>query len=143
MSLKFKDEIDSATFDNLIKEDENVVYELSCLVSNIKKKVIGVLDFFSFLLKRIWRKKSYNMLSLMLNLKFKTFHLVSSRIGREQSKINVEKYDKISLFFIFWKWYYHLHPSVEFERNVVDQKVEGDINLDIFEMIANTSEPTA
>jgi hypothetical protein len=36
-----------------------------------------------------------------------------------------------------------LHPSVEFERNVVDQKVEGDINLDIFEMIANTSEPTA
>jgi hypothetical protein len=53
MSLKFKDEIDSATFDNLIKEDENVVYELSCLVSNIKKKVIGVLDFFSFLLKRI------------------------------------------------------------------------------------------
>jgi len=31
MSLKFKDEIDSTTFDNLMEEDENVVYELSYL----------------------------------------------------------------------------------------------------------------
>jgi len=47
MSLKFKDEIDSATFDNLMKEDENVVYELSCLVSNIKKKkLLGFWIFF-------------------------------------------------------------------------------------------------
>jgi len=66
----------------------------------------------------------------MLNLKLKTFHLVLSRIGHEQSKINVEEYDKISLFFMFWKWYYHSHPLVEFERSVVDQKVEGDINLE-------------
>jgi hypothetical protein len=36
MSLKFKDEIDFATFDNLMEEFRNVVYELSCLVSNIK-----------------------------------------------------------------------------------------------------------
>jgi hypothetical protein len=28
MSLKFNDEIDSATFDNLGEEDGNVVYEL-------------------------------------------------------------------------------------------------------------------
>jgi hypothetical protein len=28
MSLKFKDEIDFATFDNLMEKDENVVYEL-------------------------------------------------------------------------------------------------------------------
>jgi hypothetical protein len=27
-SLKFKDEIDSTTFDNLMEEDGNVVYEL-------------------------------------------------------------------------------------------------------------------
>jgi len=39
MSLKFKDEIDFATFDNLMEEDGNVVYELSCLASNIKKEV--------------------------------------------------------------------------------------------------------
>ncbi len=40
MSLKFKDEIDFATFDKLMQEDGNVVYELSCLASNIKKEVI-------------------------------------------------------------------------------------------------------
>jgi len=37
MSLKFKDEIDFATFDNLMEKDENVVYELSCFASHIKK----------------------------------------------------------------------------------------------------------
>jgi hypothetical protein len=36
MSLKFKDGIDSTTFDNLMKVHENVIYELSCLASNIK-----------------------------------------------------------------------------------------------------------
>ncbi len=49
MSLKFKDEMDYATFDNLMKKDENdenVVYELSCLASNIKKEVVHVLDSF-------------------------------------------------------------------------------------------------
>jgi len=32
--------------DNLMEEDGNVVYELSCLASNIKKEIIQVLDFF-------------------------------------------------------------------------------------------------
>jgi hypothetical protein len=41
MNLKFKDEIDFATFDNLMKEDANVVFMLSCLASNIKKKLLG------------------------------------------------------------------------------------------------------
>jgi hypothetical protein len=36
MNLKFRDEIDFATFDNLMEEDENVVCELSCLASNEK-----------------------------------------------------------------------------------------------------------
>jgi hypothetical protein len=40
MNLKFRDEIDSATFDNLMKENGNVAYELSCLVFNIEKEVI-------------------------------------------------------------------------------------------------------
>jgi len=31
---------------------------------------------------------------------------------------------------------------IEFERDVVDQRVEEDRNLDIFEMTTNTSEPT-
>ncbi len=40
MNLKFKDEIDSRTFDNLMEEDGNVIYELSCLASNVKKDVV-------------------------------------------------------------------------------------------------------
>jgi len=51
MSLKFKSEIDSTTFDNLMEEDGNVVYELSYLTFNIKKNCLGF-GFFSFLLKR-------------------------------------------------------------------------------------------
>jgi hypothetical protein len=32
---------------------------------------------------------------------------------------------------------------VEFARDVVDQRVEEDMSLDIFEMVANSSGPTA
>jgi len=39
MGLKFRDEIDFTTFDNLMEEDGNIVYELSCLASNIKQEV--------------------------------------------------------------------------------------------------------
>jgi hypothetical protein len=46
MSLKSRGEIDYITFENLIKEDGNVVYELSCLVFNIKKLIVKVLDYF-------------------------------------------------------------------------------------------------
>jgi hypothetical protein len=52
MSLKFKDEIDFVTFDNLIEEDGNIVYELSCLATNITKEVVQVLNFFLSILKK-------------------------------------------------------------------------------------------
>ncbi len=52
MSLKFRNEIDFATFDNLLEEDANVAFEFSCLVFNIKNEVVGV-EFFFFLLKEI------------------------------------------------------------------------------------------
>ncbi len=57
MSLKFRDEIDFATFDNLMEEDRNVAYELSCLASNIKKEVIRVLDYFLSFLKKMRKGK--------------------------------------------------------------------------------------
>jgi len=101
MSLKFKDEIDSPTFDNLMDENENVVYELSCLASNIKKQNCLGFGFFFFLLKKIWRKKAHNMFFFMLDPRFKTLHLVSSLIGREQCKVIVDKYDKKPLFPMF------------------------------------------
>ncbi len=46
MNLNFKDEIDSTTFDNLMKEDANVVFELSHMAFNIKHEIVRVLDFF-------------------------------------------------------------------------------------------------
>jgi hypothetical protein len=52
MSLKFRNEIDFATFDNLTEENGNVVYELSCLAFNIKKSCSSF-GLFSFLLKKM------------------------------------------------------------------------------------------
>jgi hypothetical protein len=36
----------------------------------------------------------------------------------------------------------HLHPLVEYERGVVDQRIEEDNNLHIFKKIANTIGPS-
>jgi hypothetical protein len=49
---------------------------------------------------------------------------VSLFIGLEQSKAIVEEYDQKNLFSMLLKCYYHLHPLVEFERGVVDKRVE-------------------
>jgi hypothetical protein len=58
MSLKFKDEIDSTTFDNLTKEDANVAFELSRLASNIKHEFVRILDFLGPSLRNMKRKKT-------------------------------------------------------------------------------------
>jgi hypothetical protein len=52
----------------------------------------------------------------------------------------IDQYQIIFLFPMLLKCHYHLHVFVEFERGVVDQKVEKVNNLDIFEMTTNTSE---
>jgi hypothetical protein len=142
MSLKFRDEIDYATFDNFMEGDGNVIYELSCLASSIKKEVVQVLDSFISFLKKHEKKKSHNMFYLMLDPKFKIFHLVFSFSDHEQGKAIVEKYEKIFVSNFVLKCYYHLHLLIEFERGVVNQTIENDNNLDIFEMTTNTSEPT-
>jgi hypothetical protein len=59
MSLKFLNEIDSTTFDNLMEKDGNVAYELSCLASNMKKEVIQVLDYFLSFLKKYEERKAH------------------------------------------------------------------------------------
>jgi hypothetical protein len=55
----------------------------------------------------------------MLDLKFKSLRSVSSFIGRNQRIAIVEKYDTMSLYPMFMKCYYHLHPLIEYD-NVVD-----------------------
>jgi hypothetical protein len=65
------------------------------LASSIKKEVVQILDSFISFLKKYGKKKSHNMLSLMLDTKLKTFHLVSSFGDHVQGKAIVEEYDKI------------------------------------------------
>ncbi len=72
MSLKFNIEINFATFDNLMEENANVVFELSCLASNIKKEFATVLDFFLSFLRKFEKTKSHNMFFLKLDPKLKT-----------------------------------------------------------------------
>jgi hypothetical protein len=43
-----------------MEEDANVDFELSCLVSNIKKEVVGVFDTFLSFLKEYEEKKIPN-----------------------------------------------------------------------------------
>jgi hypothetical protein len=131
ISLNFRDEIDSTTFDNLMEENRNVVYKLSCLESSIKNEVFLVLDYFLSFLRKNEKRKAFNMFFLMLDPRFKMLRLVSSLIGHEQGKVIVEIFYKQSLFSMFLKCYYHLHPLVESKRGVVDQRVEEDKNLNI------------
>jgi hypothetical protein len=58
MNLKFENKIDFATFDNLMEEDANVVFELSCFASNMKKEIVGVLDHFISFFKKYEEKIS-------------------------------------------------------------------------------------
>jgi len=54
------------------------------IVLNIKKQVCDVLNGFLSFLTKYKKKKTHNMLSLMLNPKFKAFKLVYSFIGLKQ-----------------------------------------------------------
>jgi hypothetical protein len=98
-------------------------------------------SFLSFL-KVYDKKKSHNMISLMLNPRYKSLHIVSSFVGREQGVVLVEEYDKKSLYPMLFKCHEDLHPLVRSKRNSIDQNVfDGDYSLELFEQTASTSEP--
>jgi len=82
------------------------------------------------------------MLVLMLDPRFKSLYLVFSFINYNQGIASVEQYDTISLYPMFIKCYYHLHPSIEFDNDFAYQKVYDDNNLDIFQMIIGNTKPT-
>jgi len=124
-----------------MEEESIVVDELTSFAYNIKKEVCVVLEnFFSFL-KIFEKKKAHNMFSMMLDPRFLSLCLVSSFIGREQGVAIVEEYDSKSLCPMLLKCHHHLHPLAEFESVFVNIGVDEDCNLDLFEQIANTSEP--
>jgi hypothetical protein len=100
------------SFESLIKDDSIIFDELSLLASNIKREVINVLDSFFSFLKKYENKKAQNMISLMLDPRFKSFHIISSFVGKEQGVALVKEYDRKSLYPMLVKCYEHLHPLV-------------------------------
>jgi len=56
ISLKFKDKINFAPFDNLMEQNANVIFELKCLASKTKNEHFGVLDSFIYFLRKHGKK---------------------------------------------------------------------------------------
>jgi hypothetical protein len=78
--------------------------------------------FISFLMK-CKNKKTHNMISLMLDPRFKNLCIVSSFVEQDQSVSFVVKYDKKSLYPMLVKCHEHLHPLIRLDRNYVDQNI--------------------
>jgi len=84
MSLKLKEKSGiSSNLQDLIIDHLVVAQELSLFASNIRKEVRGVLNGFLSFFKKYEGNKTHNMLSLMLDHRFKTLKWVSSLIGQE------------------------------------------------------------
>jgi hypothetical protein len=134
MSLKLEEENKIIPSFESILEDNSIIFnELSLLAFNIQREVINVLDSFLSFLKKYENKKVHNMISLMLDPRFKSLHIVSSFVGREQGVLFVEEYDRKSLYPMLVKCHEHLHPLVRLNRNCANQDIfEQDCNLDIF-----------
>jgi hypothetical protein len=116
MCLKLKEETKILlTFINLIKYGYRVVFEnMSLLVSNIKKKVFGVLKSFLSFLRKYENTKTHNMFFLCY-LRFKSLRLIYIFIGCKKGMTIVEEYDRRSLYDpMFIKCHHHLHLVSKF-----------------------------
>ncbi len=103
-------------------------------IFNIKKKVCDVLNYFLLVLMKYENKKAHNMLSLMLNPKFKSLKLVSSFNGSKQIVPMVENDKKWSLFPFPLKCHHVLHLVLKLEI-VIDSLNDEFFCLDILKMI--------
>ncbi len=104
-------------------DDSFVNDELSLLASNIRREVINVLGFFFSFLKVYDKRKAHNMISLMLNPRYKNLCIKFSFIGREQGAALINEYDKKSLYFMLVKCHEHLHPLVNSETNSTNYNI--------------------
>jgi hypothetical protein len=87
MSCKLKEELyRNPILNNLVEEDAIVAIELDLLASNIKRDVYNVLDIFLSFLKKFDEKKTYNLLALMLDPRYKNLIIVSTFVGKELGK---------------------------------------------------------
>jgi hypothetical protein len=81
-----------------------------------------VVDSFLSFLKKYENKKVHNMISLMLDPRFMSLHIISSFVGRKQGVL-VEEYDRKTLYSMLMKCHEHLHPLVRLNRNCVNQDI--------------------
>jgi hypothetical protein len=106
MNSKAKDEMHLRPFFESFMDDDNRLFlKLTSFASNIKLKLFGVLDSFLSFLRTYEKKKTHNMLLLILHLRFKGFCFVSSYVGNI-----VEEYYKRVFYSMLVKSYNHLHP---------------------------------
>jgi hypothetical protein len=107
-----------------------------CFPLTLRRKFVVCL-ILSFHFKNDMKKeKTHNMLLLMLAPWFKNLLFSIFICWSWARHFHDEKYDKESLQPILLKCYHHLHLMI----NCLNHKVDEDCILDIFEMIANTSE---
>jgi hypothetical protein len=97
---------------NLMEEASIADDELTSFAFSIRKEVCVVLESSFSFLRKFEKKKENNMFSLMLDPKFKSLHLVSSFIGRQQGVFVVEEYDSKFFYPILLKYHHHLHPLI-------------------------------
>jgi len=78
MALKLKEEFGMALYiTNLMEDDMSMNLELPMFSSNVREQVCDILDGFFLFLMKYEKKKTHNILFLMLNPRFKNFKLVS------------------------------------------------------------------
>ncbi len=78
---------------------------------------------------------------LMLNLKFKSLHLISFFVSREGGVSIMDEHDRKALYPMLLKCYHHLDPMTK-SIGCVDQTCDENFSLNIFQQIASTSEPS-
>jgi len=102
MSIKLKEAISHFILDTLMKNDLKMDIDwLGTLIVNMKKIVFGLIDYFLSILTKYDERKTHNMLSLMLNLKFKSLNFFSSFISCQQRVAISKKYDRRLFFLCF------------------------------------------
>jgi hypothetical protein len=97
-----------------LKEETKILLTFINLVSNIKKKVFGVLKSFLSFLRKYENTKTHNMFFLCY-LRFKSLRLIYIFIGCKKGMTIVEEYDRRSLYDpMFIKCHHHLHLVSKF-----------------------------
>jgi hypothetical protein len=143
MCLKCKEEVrNSYALVNLIDDDLKIAFVLFLFAINLYRRNFVVFGIISFFFKdNMKRKKSHNMLCLMLNPRFKSLHFVSFFIGCEEVNI-VKEYDRLSLYPMLLKCYYYLHPMAKSEVECANHTKDAKFDLDILKQTPNISEST-